>query len=74
MLFVRRQRFPVSASCAGLQYRPIHADAANAQSCRVPVADEPLRKLVNIGAKVVRHDRYVIIPGSRGRDPTVNVQ
>jgi hypothetical protein len=60
MLLVRRQRRASSASCAGLQSRQLHADSGPAGGNQALVVDQPAGKLVKIGAKVVRHGRYVI--------------
>ena len=60
MLLVRRQRRASSASCAGLQSRQLHADTGPAGGNQALVVDQPAGKLVKIGAKVVRHGRYVI--------------
>ena len=60
MLLLRRQRSAASASCTCLQSRKLHADAGVARGGQAVVADSLKEKLVKIGAKVVRHGRYVI--------------
>ncbi len=66
MLEVPRQRRPAPASHSGLQSGQLHADAGLAEGCVAAAGGQEqwsqttLReKLVKIGAKVVRHGRYV---------------
>ncbi len=63
---VPRQRRPAPASRPGPQSRQLHADAGFAEGCVAAAGGQEhwslttLReKLVKIGAKVVRHGRYV---------------
>ena len=56
---VPQQRGAAPASCAGLQSRQLHADFGSARRGGALVADDTAGKLVKIGAKVVRHGRYV---------------
>jgi hypothetical protein len=56
---VSQQRGPTPASRPGLQSGQLHADACVAEGGGTLVADHAREKLVKIGAKVVRHGRYV---------------
>ena len=60
MLHVRRQRRSASASCAGLQSHKLHADAGLPETIKQWSLTSLKEKLIKIGAKIVRHGRYVI--------------
>jgi hypothetical protein len=57
---VRCERRPASASCARLQSRQFLADARNTGADQDWSLTSLKEKLIKIGAKVVRHGRYVI--------------
>ena len=59
VLLVRRQCGASSVSRAGLQSRQLHADAGLARAGRGWSLTSLREKLIKIGAKVVRHARYV---------------